>query len=167
MDIAFPHDAEVSYRSESHRAKELVLLVVQGLRGRDDDGLSRVDPHRVHVLHVANRDAIVANVPNDFILDLLPPTQILLDKDLLDAPRKGALECLDELLFALDNTASLPSECKGTSEHHREPDFESGLAGFGNVFTRARARDLDANLPEPLVEKLSILGVSNRLNRWA
>ena len=38
--------------------EHIVLDVGEGLTGRDDDRLARVDPQRIHVLHVAHRDAI-------------------------------------------------------------------------------------------------------------
>ena len=38
--------------------EHIVLDVGEGLTRRDDDRLARVDPQRIHVLHVAHRDAI-------------------------------------------------------------------------------------------------------------
>ena len=90
LDVALADDAEMPDRSNRDRAEQLVLLVVQGLRGRDDDRLARVDAHRVEVLHVADRDAVVPRVADDLVLDLLPAAQALLDQH-LDLRRRTRL----------------------------------------------------------------------------
>ena len=62
----------------------------QRLRRRDDDRLAGVDPQRIEVLHVADGDAVVARVAHDFVLDLLPAAQALLDQHLRHAAGEGA-----------------------------------------------------------------------------
>ena len=63
-------------------AQAVVLGVGQGLRWGDDDALPGVDPHRVEILHVADRDAVVHGVADDFVFDFLPALEIFLDEDL-------------------------------------------------------------------------------------
>ncbi len=74
--------------------------VGQRLGRRNDDGLARVDAHRVDVLHVTDGDARVAGVPHDLVLELLPAEDALLDENLVDA---GALEAaFGDVLELLD-----------------------------------------------------------------
>ena len=91
-------------------AEQLVLLVVEGLRRRDDDGLARVDAHRVEVLHVADGDAVVAAVADDLVLDLLPAAQVFLDQHLANAAVKARLQRRLELALGLDDAAALAAE---------------------------------------------------------
>ena len=63
-------------------AEHVVVVVVEGLRRRDDDRLARVDPEGVEVLHVAHCDAVAIRVANNLILDLLPAALRLLDQHL-------------------------------------------------------------------------------------
>lgn len=53
-------------------AQPVVLLIVQGLGRRNDNGLTGVDAHGIKVLHVTNRNAIVVLVTHHFVLKLLP-----------------------------------------------------------------------------------------------
>ena len=82
LDVAFPNDAEMPDCSNRDLAQEVVLFIIQGLRGSDHDRLTGMDAHRVEVFHVAHRDAVIPSVANDLVLDLLPTSQALLDKNL-------------------------------------------------------------------------------------
>ena len=45
----------------------MVVLVAEGLRGRDDDGVTSVDAEGIEVFHIANGDAIVVGVANNLV----------------------------------------------------------------------------------------------------
>ena len=90
LDVALADDAEMADGLDRHRAEQLVLLVVERLARGHDDGLARVDAHRVEVLHVADGDAVVAPVAHHLVLDLLPAAQALLDQHLGHAAGEGA-----------------------------------------------------------------------------
>src|SRR2546426_2027725 len=62
----------------------LVIRVAQSLGRRDDDRFARVDPHRIEILHVADRDAVVRGIAHHLVLEFLPSEDRLLDEDLLD-----------------------------------------------------------------------------------
>ena len=123
LDVALADDAEVADRLDRDAAEQLVLLVVERLRRRDDDGLARVDAHRVEVLHVADGDAVVAAVADDLVLDLLPAAQVLLDEHLRHAAGEGAAEGGVELGLGLDDAAALAAEREAAAEHDREADL--------------------------------------------
>ena len=54
LDVALAHDAQVLHHLHGCAPQHEVLGVVKGLAGRHHDGLARVDPQRVQVLHVAH-----------------------------------------------------------------------------------------------------------------
>ena len=73
LNIAFPDNPQVAHDFYGNTPQLMIFVVAQGLAGRDDNALTGVDTHRVEVLHVANRHAIVEAVSNDFVLDFFPP----------------------------------------------------------------------------------------------
>ena len=52
LDVALAYDAEVADDVHGGRAEHVVVRVGEGLRGRDDDGVSRMDAQGVEVLSV-------------------------------------------------------------------------------------------------------------------
>merc|ERR1711871_1872279 len=78
----------MSNNFQSRTAKLEVLAVRQRLGRSDEDRIAGVHAQRVEVLHITNRDAIISNVADDLVLDLLPAPQVLVDEDLVR--RRGA-----------------------------------------------------------------------------
>mmetsp|Transcript_53712 Transcript_53712/g.150040 ORF Transcript_53712/g.150040 Transcript_53712/m.150040 type:complete len:338 (-) Transcript_53712:1913-2926(-) len=77
LDVAFPHHAQMAHHLQGTLPQPEVLRIRERLRGGDDDRVSRVDAHRVEILHVAHRDAVVVRVPHHLVLELLPALQTL------------------------------------------------------------------------------------------
>ncbi len=165
LDVALPDYAKMSNRAYRDRPEMVVFRVVESLRGRNDDRLARVDPHRIHVFHVAHRDAVVAPVPHDFVLDLLPAAQALLDEHLLCTAGEGALDRGVELLLALHDAAALAAQRVSAPQHHREPDVQRGSAGLAGGGARDAAGRPDPDLGEAPHEELAVLGVPDRVDR--
>ena len=65
-------------------AQHLIFEIGKRLRGRDDDRVAGVHADRIDVLHVADDDAVVGLVAEDFVLDLFPAEQRRLDQRLMD-----------------------------------------------------------------------------------
>ena len=80
--------ADLAHDHERGVAHALVLLVREGLRGRDGDAVAGVDPHRVEVLDGADDDDVVLRIAHDLEFELLPADDRALDQDLPD--RAGA-----------------------------------------------------------------------------
>src|SRR5207247_9004204 len=72
LNVAAALDAEGTNDPESRRAKHLVFLVDQRLRGADYDRAVGVYQHRVKVPNGAADDACVRAVAHHLVLDLLP-----------------------------------------------------------------------------------------------
>ena len=85
------------------------------------DGVSCVNSERIKVLHVADSDAVVSAISDDFILDLLPAPEVLVDQDLV-RDREGLL------VFVVSEARAETSE--GICRSHQ--DGESDLLGNNN-----------------------------------
>ncbi len=145
-------------------AEAVVFGVGQGLGRGDDDALARMDPHRVEVLHVADRDAVVGPVPDDLILDLFPALEVLLDEDLA-----GGDECLGQGLAELPgivgDAASFASQGVGDTGHHGVADRLRGPQSLFDAAYRNAARRLEPDLRQGTVEELPVLRFFDRLHR--
>ena len=168
LDVALADDAEVADGLDRDRAEQLVLLVVERLRRRHDDGLARVDAHRVEVLHVADGDAVVAPVAHDLVLDLLPAAQALLDQHLGHAAGEGAARApASRSASRLDDAAALAAQREAPAQHHREADLAGRGPRLVGGAAGAAARGGYADLRQPLDEELAVLGVADGFDRRA
>jgi hypothetical protein len=68
--------------------QHVVLVVVQGLTGSNDDRVTCMSSQGIKVFHVATDDGIVGSITNDFILEFFPAFHATFDKD-LRRKRKG------------------------------------------------------------------------------
>ena len=114
-------------------AQLVVLVIGQGLARGHHDGLAGVDAHRVEVLHVADRGAVVVGVTHHFVLDLLPAGETLLDQH-LGGVGEGRGGALFERLAILADAGAETAERVGDAQHHRVAD------GFGRLREPRRRR---------------------------
>mmetsp|Transcript_26885 Transcript_26885/g.61267 ORF Transcript_26885/g.61267 Transcript_26885/m.61267 type:complete len:685 (+) Transcript_26885:1043-3097(+) len=115
LDVALPDDAKVPHHLQRALTQAEVLGVGECLRGGDDDGVTRVDAHRVEVLHVADRDAVVVGVTDHLVLKLLPTLQALVDNDLW-AVHQGGLHQSPQLRVVVGKAAAQATQ--GESRAH-------------------------------------------------
>ena len=116
-------------------AQRMVFAVVERLAGRDDDRLAGVDAQRVHVLHVADGDAVVVAVAHHLVFDLFIVVQVLLDQDL---GREGQRACddLSQLLAVMRDARSLTAQRETGAHHHGKADFLADAAAPLRAFPR-------------------------------
>lgn len=69
----------------------MIFLIAQGLAGSDDDRITSMDTQRIEVLHVTNRNTVVAGISDNlfiyiyflyFLFEFLPAFRRLLDQNL-------------------------------------------------------------------------------------
>ena len=84
-------------------AQFVIFAVREGLRRSNYDGLSGVDSERVEILHVADRDAVVIAVADNFILHFLPSLEALLDKNLRGEGECFLCECIQFFLIVAES----------------------------------------------------------------
>ncbi len=129
MDIALADYADVAHDVDGCLAKEVELLVGEGLRRGHDDALSGVDAERIEILHVADGDAVVVGVAHDLILNLLPAAQGLFYQHLRgEGERLGGHGV--EFLFVFAEAGAQTSERVGRAQDHRIADLRGCGAGL-------------------------------------
>ena len=80
-DSSFAKKMNDTYPNGSF-TKHVIFFIRESLRRCHNNTVSSVDSKRIEVLHITNCDAIVVNIPHDFIFDFLPSQHTLLDKNL-------------------------------------------------------------------------------------
>src|SRR5713226_4794556 len=89
-----------------------------------------MDPHRIHVFHVAYDDAIVITIPHDLVFDLLPLLEVFLNQDLFDPTvSKSSKRNLPERSLIECSSGSLTPQSVGYPDHDREAYFAGRLKG--------------------------------------
>ncbi|MPM73107.1 hypothetical protein SDC9_120083 [bioreactor metagenome] len=92
LHVAGAADVKHVDYSERRRADHLPFFIGEGEHRRDDDRVSRVDAHRVDILHAADREGVPRVVAYDLDLDLVPSLEITLDEG--PSPRRGGKRVL-------------------------------------------------------------------------
>ena len=168
LHVAFAHDSEMLDGADRNRAQELVFLVVQGLGGRHHDGFPGMDPHRIHVFHVADRDAVVVPVAHHLVFDLFPAAEGLLHQHLgllgVVSP-EDVDERSFEFRFRFDDGAALAAEGEADAEHQGQADRVRGFPGFVPAVADDASRGEHSDFREPGVEATPVLGVPDTAHR--
>ena len=107
--------------------------------------------------HVANRYAIVAAIPDDLVLQFLPPPQVLIDQDLI-AHAEGLGREVPQLAVVFREAAAEPAERERRSHEDRVPDAVGDDDRLLNGVGAVGQRDALADLLKLLAEYLAILG---------
>ncbi len=77
-------DADFAQTGQRAIAHHLIFAVGERLRGRDGDGIARVDAHRVEIFDGADDDGVVGEVAHHLELEFLPAKDALFDEDFVD-----------------------------------------------------------------------------------
>mmetsp|Transcript_71241 Transcript_71241/g.189433 ORF Transcript_71241/g.189433 Transcript_71241/m.189433 type:complete len:233 (-) Transcript_71241:1460-2158(-) len=143
-----------------------VLRVGEGHRRGDDNGVTRVDAHRVKVLHVAHRDAVVVGVAHHLVLELLPALQALVNND-LRAVDQGSLHQCTKLGFVVRETAAQATQGEGSPHQHWVADALGGIRSFIDCHAARALCHLVPAIIHCLRKELAVLGREDCLDRCA
>ena len=114
-------DADLAQNRQRGVAHDLVFLVGERQRGRDGDGIARVDAHRIDVLDGADDDAVIRLVADDLHLVFLPAEHTLLDQHLIGGRRvEAALDDVEEFLTVVGDAAARPAHGEGRAQDGRQ-----------------------------------------------
>ena len=163
MNVAFANNPKLPHDANREISQHVVLGIRQRLAWCNDDTLAGVNSHRIEVLHVANRDAIIDTVTDDFVFNFLPPTEVLLDEDLRRVRQSAACTLVYFGMARAQSRAQAAQRiCRtkhdGVSDCAR--DFDSLFSGNGGC----TPRNIHADTVEALYEQIAILGITNGLN---
>ena len=119
LDVALAHDAQVADHIHRGRAQHVVVLITKRLAWRHDNRVTRVHTERVKVLHVAHRNAVVAAVAHNLVLDLLPALHALFHKHLRAVCKRRVAETA-QFLLVLGKATAQTAKRKGRTHNDRE-----------------------------------------------
>mmetsp|Transcript_29981 Transcript_29981/g.86251 ORF Transcript_29981/g.86251 Transcript_29981/m.86251 type:complete len:481 (+) Transcript_29981:1945-3387(+) len=163
LDVALADNAQMPHHLERALAQPEVLLVGQCLRRRDDDGIAGVDAHRVEVLHVTDRDAVIGGIAYHLVLKLLPSLQALVH-DHLRAVDQGLVNQRSQLRLIGGEPAAQAAEGVGRANEHRVADLGGRGHGFIHRAATSALRHLVAAMVHSSGEELAVLGEVDRLD---
>ncbi len=166
LNVAAAFDPELRDYPKRGRAKHLVVLVAQRLGGRNHDGISCMDTHRVNVLHVADGDHVARRVTHHFVLNLFPADQVALHQHLSDRTGgKAGRGDRSELLRRERHATAGPAERVGGPHDDRQADllrrFKTLLQAVADLTCQHRFADLGEHGPE----ELAVFGSADRIER--
>jgi len=168
LDVATALDLQGTDDVDARRAQQLILLIGERLRGSDDDRIARVNADRVDVLHVADDDAIVGPVAQNFVLDLLPAEERGLDERLMvERGFQTDFERRAHLALGVNDAAARAAERVGRPDDERVAGLGAeGDAGRDVVHDDA-SRDRLTDFDHLLLEGLAVFGEDDRGDRRA
>ena len=160
LDVALADNAEMPDNVDGGLPQEMVFVVGEGLRRSDDDALAGMDPERVHVLHVADRDAVVEAVADHLVFDFLPPAQGFLHEHL---GREGESLGGDgvQLDLVLAEAGAEPAQGVGRPDDDGIAYLAGGGTGLFKGRRRMRTDGLHADLVQPGHEQFAVLRVDD------
>ena len=117
--------------AQSTVPEHVVFPVGEGLGWRHHHGVSRVDPHRVQVFHIADGDGGIVSVPHHFVFDLLIALDALFHQDLMHGRlAEGMFHPLLHLLIVVGKSAAGASQSEGRTQDHGITDLLRRLEPF-------------------------------------
>ena len=166
--VAAALNAELADDPQTGTAQHLILVVGQGLRGRNNDTVSRMDTDRVKILHTADGNAVVVPVTDDFELDLLPSRDTALDEHL---PDHGVVQPLDddgdEFFLILSNAAARTSHGIGRANDDRVADRVGKIHSCVDILDNQALGDWLPEFLHCLLKALTILRLLDGIERRA
>ncbi len=92
---------------ERRGAQHLVVLIHQGLAGRDNDRVARMYADRVKVFHITYRDTVALGVAHHFVFDFFPARNALFNQNLCHAGKAQTVGAdFAQLLLVVGNAAA-------------------------------------------------------------
>jgi hypothetical protein len=116
-----------------------------------------VDAERIEVFHVANSDAVVVGIANDFVLKFLPTLKRLLNQD-LRRQGQGPGCHVAELFLVVGETGTQTTQGVGGTDNDGIADLFGGIESLINSADGDGLGNGDVDLLQGLGKKVSIFG---------
>ena len=153
-------DTHLAQHRQRGVAHDLPFLVRERLGRRHGNGITGVHAHRIHVLDAAHDDAVVVLVPDNLGLVLFPADERLVDQQLIRGrQRQATLTDLVELFPVVGDAAAGATHGEGGPDDAGQTDVVQHLVGFFHAVRHGRARCLQADVVDRLVEAVAVLGL--------
>ncbi len=137
-------------------------MVGEGLDGGHHYRLAGVNPHGVHVLHIADGDAGIIAIPHHLILQLRPAPHALFEEHLADpGPFQPQVADLQELLPGLGYASSRTAQCICGPDHQGQTKLLHNLQSLIQSVDRPALWHRLAHLLHGLLEQVPVLSLLN------
>jgi len=156
LDVTLANDAQVADNLDGSGTEHMVLLIRQSLTRSNDDTVTSVDTERVEVLHIANGDTVVGGIADDFVLNLLPALEGLLNQN-LGGKGQRARRQVAQLLGVGSKTGAETTKSVGGTDDNGVADLLGGLEGVVNGPNSNRLGNGDVDLIKSLGEEITVL----------
>ncbi len=166
LNVTFTNNTQMPDEANRDGTQVVVIVIAQSLRGSHHDALTGVDPERIDVFHVADRDAVVLGIANHLVFDLLPPLQVFLDQNLGGVGERSAGQ-RGQFLTISCNPGTLATEGIRSPDHHRVRDLLGGDQRILEVLTGETSRSVQIDGSKNLGKEVPILCRTDRLERSA
>ena len=142
LHVAATFHAQFADDIDGSRTEHLHFPVRQGLARCHDDAVARVDSDGVEVFHVADGDAVVSAVADDFEFDFLPAGDAAFDQDLADQAVLQAFRAdIVQFLIIVGNTAARAAQGIGRTDDERIADLVGKFRGSRDRLHDGALRD--------------------------
>lgn len=162
LDITLTNDSQVADYCNSGLTQHVIFRIGEGLGRSNYNGFSRVNTHRIEVLHVTNGDTVVIDISDDFVLNLFPAFEGFLDEN-LRAGRQSFDYQLFELLIIIGKSGAEASQSKGSTDDDGVSDLVRGSLGGLKVNGGDGRSGRLVDLSQSGIEQLSVFGDLNSL----
>ena len=162
LNVAAALNAQAANYLEAGSAEHLVLFIGQGLAGGYYDTVSGMGAHRVEVFHIADGNAVVSPVPDDFVFHFFPTHQGTLEQHLGDgAGGQAALHNFLEFRPGVGNAAAGAAQGIGRAYDQGQAHFPAVSPGRVHSGYGYIGRLRFADVVEKVAEILPILGLAD------
>ena len=111
-------DADFAQNRNRGIAHDLIFFICQRQRGRDGDGVARMDAHRVDIFNRADDDAIIRFVADNFHLIFFPPDEALIDEHFIGGRRgKPGADNFFKLFEVIGDAAACAAHGEGRTNN--------------------------------------------------
>ena len=164
LHVALAHNADMTHNLDGQFPQEIVVFVAERLRRSHDDALSGMDPERVEILHVADRNAVVVFIANNFIFNFFPAFQRLLHQH-LGREGEGFLADLFQFLVVVHETRTQATQGVSGAHNQRIAQFLGGSPGGFDALGRLGLDGFHLNLVQFLDKEIPVFRVHDGLYR--
>mmetsp|Transcript_3258 Transcript_3258/g.5531 ORF Transcript_3258/g.5531 Transcript_3258/m.5531 type:complete len:870 (+) Transcript_3258:2518-5127(+) len=164
LNVTLTNDTKVANDLESGLTKHEVLIVGKSLRRGNDDRVTGVDTERVEVFHVTHGHTVVLAIANNFVLNLLPSAEILVDNNLVRC-RECLLTQRHKLVHIFSETRTKTTKSEGGTNQNGKSNLLGSSLGLIHSVSRDGHGSVLVNLSKLLGKGLAVLSIHDDRDR--
>ncbi len=142
----------------------VVFRVGQRLRRGYDDTFARMNPQRIEVLHITNRNTVIETIPDHLVFYFFPTFQTLFHK-YLGRERKGFFHQNVQFLFIVTESGTQAAQGIRRPHNHRITQLLCRPASVDYIFNRLALDGLYLDFIQFPDEQFPVFRIHDRLHR--